>query len=157
MSATKDNPGIHIPPPLVYAASFFLSIWIQKMIPLSTNLFHTSAATMTGIVLIMIALFFNIPALYQFAKTRNTIVTIKPARSLQTKGIYGLTRNPMYLSLLLVYTGLSFLTGNWWTLLLLPVLFMVINQFIIKPEERYLKRAFGQTYLDYKKKVRRWL
>ena len=61
-----------------------------------------------------------IPALRQFFKTKNTIVLIKPANSLQTTGIYSLTRNPMYLSLMLMYLGMAFIFGNWWTLFLAP-------------------------------------
>jgi protein-S-isoprenylcysteine O-methyltransferase Ste14 len=59
--------------------------------------------------------------------------------------------------LLLIYTGLSFLIGNWWNLVLLPFLFLVVQEYIIKREERYLDRRFGQEYTDYKSQVGRWL
>jgi protein-S-isoprenylcysteine O-methyltransferase Ste14 len=157
MPNTKDNPGVVIPPPLVYAAVFFLSLSLQRLLPLNKSFFRTSAASVIGTVFIIAGLFLNVPALRQFIKTKNTVVTIRPANSLQTTGIYAVSRNPMYLSLLLIYTGLSFLVGNWWTLLLLPLLAAIVNHFIIRPEERYLERAFGQAYLDYKVKVRRWL
>ena len=63
----------------------------------------------------------------------------------------------MYVSLLLVYTGLSFLIGNWWNLILLPLLVFIVQEYVIKREEKYLDRRFGQQYADYKKRVRRWL
>lgn len=157
MSTSKDSPGVYIPPPLVYIGMFFLSFLIQKLLPLDPSFFHTGTAHIIGMVTIVAGLCFNIPALRQFARTKNTLVTVKPAASLQTSGIYAISRNPMYLSLLLLYTGLALWFGNWWTLLLLPVLAIVITYFIIKPEERYLERAFGKTYFDYKQKVRRWL
>ena len=157
MSATKDSPGVYIPTPLVYAGVFFLSFPLHKLLPLDNSFFHTGTALAIAIVIIVAGLCFNLPALRQFAKTKNTLVTVKPARSLQTSGIYAVSRNPMYLSLLLWYTGLALLFGNWWTLHLLPVLAIVITYFIIKPEEKYLERAFGKTYLDYKRKVRRWI
>ena len=90
-------------------------------------------------------------------KTKNTPVIIKSASSLQTTGIYSVSRNPMYLSLLLIYTGLAFLIGNWWNIILLPLLFLVVQEYVIKREEKYLERRFGQEYLNYKLKVRRWL
>jgi protein-S-isoprenylcysteine O-methyltransferase Ste14 len=63
----------------------------------------------------------------------------------------------MYISLLLIYTGLSFIIGNWWNLVLLPFLFLLVQEYIIKREEKYLDRRFEQEYTDYKSKVRRWL
>jgi protein-S-isoprenylcysteine O-methyltransferase Ste14 len=108
-------------------------------------------------VLIVIGFIFNLPALLQFAKTKNTLVTVKPANSLQTSGIYTVSRNPMYVSLLLFYAGLAFLVGNWWTMILLPALIIIVTYFVIRPEEKYLERAFGKIYVDYKEKVRRWI
>jgi protein-S-isoprenylcysteine O-methyltransferase Ste14 len=157
MQNRKDNPGIKIPPPLLYLAIFLLAIVIQKILPLNKVFFYTATSKVIGLVLILIGLFFNFPALLQFIKTKNTVVTVKPANSLQTKGIYSVSRNPMYISLLLIYTGLSFLIGNWWNLVLLPFLFLVVQEYIIKREERYLDRRFGQEYTDYKSKVGRWL
>lgn len=157
MQNRKDNPGIKIPPPLLYLAIFLLAIVIQKILPLNKVFFYTATSKIIGLVFILIGLFFNFPALLQFIKTKNTVVTVKPANSLQTKGIYSVSRNPMYISLLLIYTGLSFLIGNWWNLVLLPFLFLVVQEYIIKREERYLDRRFGQEYTDYKSQVGRWL
>lgn len=153
----KDNAGVYIPPPLLYTAIFFLAILIQKMIPINKDFFFTTTAKIIGALIILISLFFSFPAILQFFKTKNTLITIKPANSLQTTRIYSISRNPMYISLLLVYTGLSFIIGNWWNLILLPVLFLIIQEYVIKREEKYLDRRFGQSYLDYKTKVRRWL
>jgi protein-S-isoprenylcysteine O-methyltransferase Ste14 len=157
MSPKKDNPGVYVPPPLVYVAMFLLSILLQKFLPLNTSFFTTKPSIFVGIVVIVIGFVFNLPALLQFAKTKNTLVTVKPANSLQTSGIYSVSRNPMYVSLLLFYAGLAFFVGNWWTIILLPALIIVVTYFVIRPEERYLERAFGNTYLDYKGKVRRWI
>lgn len=157
MQNKNDNPGIKIPPPLLYLAIFLLAILIQKLLPLNKVFFYTATSKIIGIVFIIIGLFFNFPALLQFIKTRNTVVTVKPANSLQTKSIYSVSRNPMYISLLLIYTGLSFLIGNWWNLVLLPFLFLLVQEYVIKREEKYLDRRFGQEYTDYKLKVRRWL
>ncbi|HWC53312.1 MAG TPA: isoprenylcysteine carboxylmethyltransferase family protein [Chitinophagaceae bacterium] len=157
MPATKDNPGIVIPPPLFYAATFLLSLLIQKAVPIDNSFFHSMAARIAGIIFIGLWVLFAAPSLLQFFKTKNTLITIKPANSLQTTGIYSISRNPMYVSLLSLYTGLAFLVGNWWTLVLLPILAIVVTALVILPEERYLERAFGKSYIEYKAKVRRWL
>ena len=157
MESKKDSPGVYIPPPLFYIAAFITAVLIQELLPLSNNFFHTATSKIIGSVIILAGLLFNFPALRQFFKTKNTLVTVKPASSLQTTGIYSVSRNPMYISLLLFYTGLSFIIGNWWNLILLPLLFLVIQEYVIKREEQYLERRFGQQYLVYKSKVRRWL
>jgi len=153
----KDNPGIFIPPPLIYAAIFFLSILMQKIIPINDSFFYSKNAEIAGIILIAIALIFLLPALIKFAQTKNTLVTIKPATSLQTKGIYALTRNPMYLGLLILYSGIAMWKGNWWTFIFIPVIIIIVQAYVIKREENYLQRAFGEEYIAYRKKVRRWI
>jgi protein-S-isoprenylcysteine O-methyltransferase Ste14 len=156
MENKKDHPAVYIPPPLIYIAIFFASLFMQKLVPLSTDFFYTSTSKIIGVVIILIGLFFNFPSLLQFFKTRNTIITSKPATSLQTTGIYAISRNPMYIGLILFYIGISFLIGNWWNFILLPLLILVVQEYIIKREEKYLDRRFGQEYFIYKLKVKRW-
>jgi len=157
MKSTIDSPGVAVPPPLFYVAAFLLSMLLQKLVPVNFAVFSSLPLKITGIAIVGISLVFTVPALLQFLKTKNTIITVKPANSLQTSGIYSVTRNPMYFALLLLYMGLALLTGNWWTLILVPLLVLIITQKIIKPEERYLFRAFGEPYASYKQKVRRWI
>ncbi len=157
MKTTIDSPGVAIPPPLFYGISFLLSILLQKFVPVDFTVFRGTPLTIVGIVIIGTSLIFSVPALLRFIKTKNTVITIKPANSLQTSGIYSVTRNPMYVGLLLLYLGLALLTGNWWTLILAPLLVLIVTQKIIKPEEQYLLRAFGEPYVSYKEKVRRWI
>jgi protein-S-isoprenylcysteine O-methyltransferase Ste14 len=153
----KDNPGIFIPPPLIYAAIFFLSILMQKIIPIDNSFFESQNATIAGIVLIVIALLFILPALIKFVQSKNTLVTIKSATSLQTKGIYSLTRNPMYMGLLILYSGIAMLEGNWWAFIFIPLIIIIVQSYVIRGEENYLQRAFGEEYNAYRKKVRRWI
>ena len=85
------------------------------------------------------------------------MITIKSANSLQTDGVYAITRNPMYLGLLFLYTGIAFFAGNWWTFILIPMVVIIITTYVISREEKYLLDAFGQDYTSYKIKVRRWI
>ena len=157
MKSKKDSPGVYIPPPLFYVFTFIIAIIIQRKFPIDNSLFQLEWLKISGIVFLVIALFFLIKSLRQFFQTKNTLILIKPATSLQTNGIYGITRNPMYVGLAIVYVGLSCLTGNWWNFILFPLLVLIIQEYIIKSEERYLEREFGQKYADYKSKVSRWL
>lgn len=93
--------------------------------------------------------------LFSAAKTNTN--TTKPALTIVEKGPYRISRNPMYLSYLVGYTGLILLMDS-------PIMFIVLLYFVyamtkivIEPEEAYLERTFGEDYLSYKKTRRRWI
>jgi protein-S-isoprenylcysteine O-methyltransferase Ste14 len=157
MENKKDHPGIYVPPPIIYALTFLAAVFIQKKVPINDSLFHRQVTKIVGVGLLIIALFFLLRSLRQFVLSKNTLVTIMPTHSLQTNGIYNISRNPMYLGLAIAYLGISCLIGNWWNIILFPFLLLIIQQYMINREEKYLERRFGQVYLDYKSKVRRWL
>lgn len=157
MKTKTDHPGVHVPPPLYYAIVFVISIYVQKIFPINSMFFETKLATIFGILFISIGLIFVFPAVLRFFKTKNTLITIKPAKSLQTTGIYSFSRNPMYIGLLNIYSGLAFLLGCWWTIMFIPLVFLIITFLVIRKEELYLGRAFGKHYMEYRKKVRRWI
>jgi protein-S-isoprenylcysteine O-methyltransferase Ste14 len=158
MNSPKDHPGVYVPPPLFYVAVFLLAAFVQSKMPIDESAFHHVFVKIIGITIILIAvIFFLFRSLRQFFKSKNTVITILPANSLQTDGIYSVTRNPMYAGLALVYLGVTCFIGSWWNIILFPFLLLVVQELIIKREEKYLVRRFGQSYLEYKKKVRRWL
>jgi protein-S-isoprenylcysteine O-methyltransferase Ste14 len=157
MENKKDNPGVYVPPPIFYVLTFLAAVFIQKIIPINNSLFHLRFFKITGMFFLLIALFFLIRSLKQFFQSKNTLITIRAASSLETAGIYNISRNPMYIGLAVVYLGVSCFIGNWWNIIFLPLLLLVVQEYIIKREEQYLERRFGQVYLDYKRKVRRWL
>ena len=74
-----------------------------------------------------------------------------------TQGPFQYTRNPAYLSMTIIYTGISSLVNALWAILLLPVALLVIQRGVIEREERYLERKFGEEYIRYKAQVRRWI
>jgi protein-S-isoprenylcysteine O-methyltransferase Ste14 len=154
---TREHPGIYIPPPLIYAAFFIVSFLLQKRWPLNRGWLDTSLAQAAGWLLVALYLILAFISIRQFVVSKNTIVTIKPATSLQTNGIYAFTRNPMYLSLLFLYSGLAVFFGNWWTFMMLPFLVISIQWYVIRKEEEYLHHAFGTQFEAYKRKVRRWI
>ena len=85
------------------------------------------------------------------------IRTDKPVPRLTTEGPFRYTRNPSYLALAMIYAGIAVLRNSLWAILLLPLVVVVIQREVIGREERYLERAFGEEYLEYKGKVRRWV
>lgn len=81
----------------------------------------------------------------------------KPTPQIEQRGPYQVTRNPMYLQMILVCLGVAIATNNWWIVLLTPLAAWALQTLAIKPEEEYLEQKFGQEYLVYKSRVRRWL
>ena len=152
-----DNPGVQFPPPLLYAVFFLAGIFIQKLLPLDHLFFEERTVRLASIFFFLVALFFATRSMSQFIRTKNTIIPNKAATSLQTTGIYHITRNPMYVGLALIYLGLSCLFGNWWNIILFPLLLIAIQELVIKREESYLSRKFGDAFSQYKQEVRRWL
>jgi protein-S-isoprenylcysteine O-methyltransferase Ste14 len=85
------------------------------------------------------------------------IRTDKPVPRLITSGPFRYSRNPSYLALAMIYAGIAVLRNSPWAILLLPLVLVVIQREVIGREERNLERTFGQQYLDYKGRVRRWV
>lgn len=101
----------------------------------------------------------SLTGILTFRHARTTLNPMKPEESsaLVCSGIYRVTRNPMYLGLLMALLGWAIFLSCLWTLLG-PLIFVVyMNRFQIVPEERVLAGIFGSDYLAYKAKVRRWL
>jgi protein-S-isoprenylcysteine O-methyltransferase Ste14 len=86
-----------------------------------------------------------------------TLDVNKPVSSLVQDGPFRYSRNPGYLSLAMIYSGIAILRNALWAILLLPLLVLLTQRELIAREERYLERTFGEEYLAYKRRVRRWM
>jgi protein-S-isoprenylcysteine O-methyltransferase Ste14 len=93
----------------------------------------------------------------RFVAAGTNIPPYLPTTVLVVDGIYGRTRNPLYLGTTLVYLGLSVAAGSLWAIVLVVPLLWVINVGVVAREERYLERKFGDAYRAYKARVRRWV
>jgi len=153
----KNHPGIYIPPPIIYAAFFFFSIFLQLLKPINSDWLSNPIMHVLSFALLLLFFLFSFPSFRLFFVSNNTLLTIKPATSLMTRGIYRISRNPMYVSLICLYLALAIWFGNSWTFILLPLLIYVVRYYIIGREEKYLTRRFGEEYESYQSKVRRWI
>lgn len=148
---------LKVPPPAV-AALCALAMWgIDRLWPQA----HVTTPY-AGIVASIVALAGGAIALLGVAAFRQARTTISPvapgdASTLVTGGIYGVTRNPMYLGTLLLLTGWALYLGNFaaWAMPVAFVLYM--NRCQIAPEERALAQLFGMPFENYRARVRRWL
>jgi protein-S-isoprenylcysteine O-methyltransferase Ste14 len=71
-------------------------------------------------------------------------------------GPFAVSRNPLYVGLIVLYVGLALL-WSFWALVLTPVGVGLLWWGAVRPEERYLTATFGAEYDDYRRRVRRWL
>jgi protein-S-isoprenylcysteine O-methyltransferase Ste14 len=92
-----------------------------------------------------------------FTRAGTGIVPFSEATQLVTGGMYRVTRNPMYLGMALLLAGAACAAGSLTAFLPLPLFVWIITVRFIVGEERFLEAAFGNEYLAYKARVRRWL
>lgn len=96
---------------------------------------------------------------WEFRRARTTVNPLAPRRAsaLVQTGVFAITRNPMYLGMLLVQIGWATYLGNAAALCVLPLFVLLINRLQIQAEERILRERFGAHYTRYAKRVRRWV
>jgi protein-S-isoprenylcysteine O-methyltransferase Ste14 len=152
-----SNPGIHYPPPFIFAAGIVLGWLVDRLRPLPiTNGPSVLRFALAFLCVIVWGLLFA-AAWSVFRRERTTLIPNRPATALATTGIYARTRNPMYVSLAVLYIGVTLVLDSWWPLLLLPAVLAIIDRVVIFREERYLAHAFPHVYDEYRRRVRRWL
>ena len=110
-----------------------------------------------GWVLIVLGIGIAVAGLMTFGALGTTMNPTGKASRLATTGIYGFTRNPMYLGATIAFIGLSFVLGWLWLLILALLMPLALRKLAIEPEEAYLERRFGKDFQTYRDRVRRWL
>ena len=148
---------LKIPPPIV-GLLVAVAMWRIATVSPSLDVTLLIRKVTTG-ALLLVSAAIAFPSFVAFLRARTTINSMKPkaTSSLVTGGIYRFTRNPMYLSVLLILVAWAIFLSSAWALIG-PVAFVLyINRFQIKPEERVLAAMFGEEYAEYKGRARRWL
>ena len=146
-----------IPPPIVVlitAAIMWLIARITHVVPTNSNVRYLTAA-----LLVIAGVSVVLTGMSRFRQAGTTInpVAIERASSLVTGGIYERTRNPMYLGLCVILTGVAVFLAAPYALLGLVLFVWFIGRFQIQPEERAMRTLFGTTYDEYCRRTRRWI
>ena len=156
-SRTVDKLELRIPPPLLFVL-FATLMWLAAGKPpiwvATTPLRHFGVG-----LLALIGTAFSASGLLSFGWASTTIDPIHPqaASTLVTRGIYRITRNPMYVGLVLLQAAWALQVGAGLAALGVPAFAIWLHRFQVLPEERALRVRFGQSYVDYCGSVRRWL
>ena len=154
-SDDQDKAGIVAPPPLIYLGALVFGLLLNRRFPatfLPSRITRTLGGSLLSGGVLLLGWF---ERALRHAGTPAS--PYKPVSHVVTDGPFQYTRNPGYLSMTVIYTGIASLANALWAILLLPVALLVIQRGVIEREERYLERKFGEEYLRYKAQVRRWI
>lgn len=146
-----------VPPPVYMLMTAGLMWPLDKYLPLKRWL--NEPWNYIGLVVIAVAVLGDAWSLYLFFRSKTTVNPLNPgnASQLVTTGPYRISRNPMYLGLLLMLAGWALYLGSIAPLLALPLFVWILTKQQIEPEEIILAGKFGKQYEDYQRNVRRWL
>jgi protein-S-isoprenylcysteine O-methyltransferase Ste14 len=153
----QDHPTVRIPPPLI----FFALLCIAGALEYGFGLrHHRGPAAVKGFLAVIIFGFSGYLALHAFVVLKKQGTYIDPNRptiQIVEDGPFRFSRNPMYLSLILVLFGFAVLLLSIWFMVAATVLWLVFNRIAVVAEEVYLEKKFGEQYTAYKSRVRRWI
>lgn len=150
-----DIPGVITHPPFLYAGALAVGAALDTLIPLPA--LAAGTGLVPGVTLIVLALALAFWCFGLFRRAGTNVPTSRPATAVVTDGPYRVSRNPIYVALTTLSVGIALWINSWWMLgLLIPTL-VIMNIGVIDREERYLAAKFGDEYLAFKARVRRWL
>lgn len=148
---------LKVPPFALFIIVFIASYFCSQELSLGT------LALPYGMVVLGIGIalsgIIGISGIWEFRKQKTTVnpIKVETASSVVDSGIFGYTRNPMYLALFILLFCFGYYLQNLFSLSLSFLFVIYMNRFQILPEEQALESLFGAEYVDYKQKVRRWI
>ena len=146
----------NLPPPLlpllffIISVALHLTIWRVQPLPQIWNL-------VIGTTVVLCAIAIAVSSFRSFKKRGESLAIHIPTQNLVSHGIYKISRNPVYLSFIIVAIGLGCIINSLAVILSAIPSFAALNWYTIPKEERYLRRKLGEEYKDYCRRVRRWL
>ena len=155
MDASADNPGVVARPPLLYGSAFVVVLvlrWFWSM-----PIVGQAVALWPGLALAVLGIGIAIWGRRTLQAAGTNVDPALPATTLVTSGPFRFSRNPLYLALTLFYCGLTLASNTWWGAFVLIPLLLIMHRGVVLREERYLEQKFGETYQQYRSKVRRYL
>lgn len=142
------------PGPILGLGAFAIGGGLHLLIPLSV--IPTPWNLISGVVLFIVGLAILLWGIFKMREIGKSPDHKDEPTELITDGPFQYSRNPLYLSLIVSYLGLTAILNSLWPLLPLVVLVWYFNR-MAKREEEYLEAKFGDEFRQYSENVRRWL
>ncbi|WP_169787003.1 methyltransferase family protein [Hyalangium minutum] len=157
-NAKPASAGVRFPPPVIMVLHLLAGVLLSRVVPLNVlpAAAHSHARGIGG-ALLLGGVVLLVMSMRQFTRADIDMRPWMPTAGIMDKGLYSWTRNPMYLSFAIIYLGIALLIPSEWAVLTLIPALLVIRYYVIAKEERYLEATFGEPYVRYKARVRRWL
>ena len=152
--ADRKGPAVKYPPPLITLAVILSAYGLQRLVPLSIA--ESSKLIPTGIALVVLALIIIAVSAISFIRAKTHLEPWKPTSTIVSSGIFSLSRNPIYVGLCISCVGIGLVLNSWWMVFSFIPLAALLFVLVIRREEAYLESKFGEEYLAYKQRVRRW-
>ena len=153
-----ETAGVVARPPILFLTAGLIGYVVDRLFPIAFPLPGTDAVhSIVGGALVLLGLVIGAAGIRDFSSAGTPVPTNQPTRSLVTGGMHGWSRNPIYLGMFLIYGGAGLAAHSMWMLILALPLAFIIRYGVVGREEAYLERLFGAAYLDYTRRVRRWL
>lgn len=137
--------------------STYILLVIQIISIILSPVSSYKALKIAGVVIVALGVFIFIVAVLQMKENWRAGVQRNEKTNLVTTGIYSISRNPAFLGFDLMYIGILFSFFNWYLFLITAIVVSLFHLQIVNVEESFLMEAFGQEYIEYKKKVFRYL
>lgn len=157
--ADKDAAAVLIFPPAIPVLTVIAGAMLMRQWPIGADLMLQSPLRkwIGGAIILGAFYFLGFRAVAAMRRTGQTENPYKTTTEIVQIGPFGVTRNPMYLQMVLICIGFGVSLANVWILLLTPLCALALHYLVILPEETYLEDKFGAAYTDYKQRVRRWI
>jgi protein-S-isoprenylcysteine O-methyltransferase Ste14 len=152
-----ERPSATPWPPIILASLVAAAIALGYLTPLPWPGLDDAAARMIGLGIGAAGVALLVWAIATLRSHGTTLLPDAGATHLVTSGPYRRFRNPIYLADAMIILGVAELTKNIWLVIAAALFAALVTWLAILPEERHLARRFGQAYLDYKAKSRRWI
>jgi protein-S-isoprenylcysteine O-methyltransferase Ste14 len=150
-----DHPEVIAFPPALFGGTLAIGLLLHFVFPIHF-LPHIIAIAL-GIVIFASAAWMAVSAFRAMRRVQTAVNPSLPTTAIVSDGAFGFSRNPIYLSATLLYISIVLFFNALWALLLLLPLIVIVQNGVVKREERYLEQKFGDEYLRYKASVRRWI
>jgi protein-S-isoprenylcysteine O-methyltransferase Ste14 len=159
MEKKRDAAAVRFFPPAVPLLVVLIGIGLQYWLPIDPGFAFAKPARywIGGFIAVGALLGLGAWSVLLLRRDGQSENPWKPTFRIVEKGPFRITRNPMYLQMVLVCAGLAIALMNWWILLLTPLCAWLLHKLAILPEEAYLEQKFGEAYLSYKRRTRRWI
>ncbi|MCH7959120.1 MAG: isoprenylcysteine carboxylmethyltransferase family protein [Candidatus Hydrogenedentes bacterium] len=159
MDEQRDAAAVRMFPPGIPVITILVGVGLSRMWPIDPGFALPTPERywIGGLIIAGAVLSLGLWSVVIFRKSGQSENPWKPTPEIMDRGPFRFTRNPMYLQMVLICIGVAVIRMDVWILLLTPLCGWLLQRLAILPEEAYLERKFGDTYLEYKRRVRRWL